>query len=56
MVPAVVIAVYLIVLVLILLPPRKLAFAFPKVSWWRDVRFWAAFVIVAQVAVYAVWG
>ena len=53
----VVILAYLAALALILFPPRGLGFEDEvPAPWWRNVRVWASFVIVAQIAVYAFWG
>ena len=53
----VVILVYAATLWLILFPPRALgAEELEKLPWWRNVRFWASGIVVAQIAVYAVWG
>ena len=44
-------------LALILFPPRGLGFADEApVAWWRNVRFWASFVVVVQMVVYALFG
>ncbi len=54
---AIVIVAYLAVLAVILFPPSKLRTEeVTKPPWWRDVRFWASVVVVAQIAVYATWG
>ena len=53
----VVILVYAATLWLILFPPRALEEAEPeRASWWKNVRFWASLIVVAQIAVYALWG
>ena len=53
----VVILAYLAVLAVILFPPKNLRTEKTgDAPWWRNVRFWASVVVVAQVAVYAIWG
>ncbi len=53
----VVILAFTATLALILFPPRGLGFQDEApVVWWRNVRVWSSFVIVAQIVVYAVWG
>jgi len=53
----VVILAYLAVLAVILYPPKNLRTEETEhAPWWRDVRFWASVVVVAQIAVYAIWG
>ncbi len=53
----VVILAFTATLALILCPPRGLGFQDEApVVWWRNVRVWSSFVIVAQIVVYAVWG
>ncbi len=55
--PLVVILTYLVVLAVILFPPRNLRTEETGgAPWWRDVRFWASVVVVAQITVYAIWG
>lgn len=56
MASAVVILAYVAVLTVILRPPRGLGFQGDDAPWWKNVRFWAAVVIVLQIAVYARWG
>lgn len=53
----IVVAVYTAVLALVLLLPASfLEEEREPRPWWRSVRFWAAFVAVVQMAVYAIWG
>ncbi len=53
----VVIVAYLAVLAIILFPPKNLRTEETGgAPWWRNVRFWASVVVVAQIAVYAIWG
>lgn len=53
----VVILAYLAALAVILFPPKNLRTEETEdAPWWRNVRFWASVVVVAQVAVYAIWG
>jgi hypothetical protein len=53
----IVILAYLAVLAVVLFPPKNLRSEDEEgVPWWRNVRFWASVVVVAQIAVYAVWG
>ena len=53
----VVIAAYLVVLAVILFPPRQLhTDETENPPWWGNVRFWASVVIVVQIGVYALWG
>ncbi len=53
----VVILAFCATLALILSPPRGLGFEDEApVAWWRNVRVWASFVVVVQIAVYALWG
>jgi hypothetical protein len=42
--------------VILVLSPRLGAPATAKAPWYRNVRFWASLVAVAQMVVYAVWG
>jgi hypothetical protein len=52
-----VIAIYAAVLALVLrLPASFLGEDQAPRPWWRNVRFWAAFVAVVQMGVYAIWG
>lgn len=39
--------------VVLVVSPRISAALRTAVPWWRDVRFWASFVAVAQILVYA---
>ena len=53
----VVILAYLAELAVIWFPPRALREEEPEPTvWWRNVRVWAGVVILAQIAVYAVFG
>ena len=52
---AVVILLYLLSLFVILVVSPKLFEIEPR-PWWRNVRFWASFVAVVQIVIYAVWG
>lgn len=53
----VVILLYALCLAMILfVSPKLVAPMAAKDPWWRNVRFWASFVAVAQMVVYAVWG
>jgi hypothetical protein len=53
----VVILMYTLALAVILfVSPRLVAPATAKAPWFRNVRFWASLVAVAQMVVYAVWG
>ena len=53
----VVVLAFAATLALILFPPRGLGFAEEApVAWWRNVRFWASFVVVVQMVVYALFG
>jgi hypothetical protein len=53
----VVILMYALALAVILfVSPRLVAPAAVKAPWFRNVRFWASLVAVAQMVVYAVWG
>ena len=53
----IVILAYLAVLAVVLFPPKNLRGEEGETApWWRNVRFWASVVVVAQIAVYAVWG
>jgi len=54
----IVILAYLAVLAMVLFPPKNLRSEEEEESapWWRNVRFWASVVVVAQIAVYAIWG
>jgi len=52
----VVIALYLLALyVILVVSPRVDATVAVPVPWWRNTRFWASFVAVAQIVVYAIW-
>ena len=53
----IVVLIYAAVLALVLLlPPSFLGEDQEPRPWWRNVRFWAAFVAIAQMGVYAIWG
>ena len=55
--PLVVILLYAAALAVILVvSPKLVAPAAVRTPWFRNVRFWAALVAVAQMVVYAVWG
>ena len=41
---------------IVFVSPKLVAPAAAKAPWFRNVRFWAALVAVAQMVVYAVWG
>jgi hypothetical protein len=45
-----------LVVVLWISPRLSSPSAAPAPPFWRNVRFWAAFVAVAQILVYALWG
>ena len=42
--------------VILFVSPKLLAPTAATAPWWRNVRFWASLVAVAQMVVYAVWG
>ena len=42
--------------VILFVSPKLVAPAATTPPWWRNVRFWASLVAVAQMVVYAVWG
>jgi hypothetical protein len=42
--------------VILFVSPKLVAPAAAAPPWWRNVRFWASLVAVAQMVVYAVWG
>jgi len=53
----VVILLYAFSLAVILLVSPKLQVPTAVTApWWRNVRFWASFVAVVQMVVYAIWG
>jgi len=53
----VVILMYALALAVILfVSPKLVAPKAAKAPWFRNVRFWASLVAVAQMVVYAVWG
>jgi hypothetical protein len=41
---------------IVFVSPKLVAPAAATRSWWRNVRFWASLVAVAQMVVYAIWG
>ena len=41
---------------LLLLPARLIDQEGIRRPWWRNVRFWAVVVTIAQICVYAYWG
>lgn len=41
---------------LLLLPARVIDPQGVRRPWWRNARFWAILVTIAQIAVYVVWG
>jgi hypothetical protein len=41
---------------LLLLPPRLIDEQGQRCPWWRNVRFWAVVVTLAQIGVYYFWG
>ena len=41
---------------LLLLPTRFIDQEGVRRPWWRNARFWAVLVTIAQIAVYVVWG
>ncbi len=41
---------------LLLLPARLIDPEGVRRPWWRNARFWAILVTIAQIAVYVVWG
>lgn len=45
-----------LVVVLVLLPPRLAGETGRVVPWWRRVRLWAVVVALIQIAIYARWG
>lgn len=50
----VVILLYVVALyVILVVSPRLSPSLRVRVPWWRNVRFWAAFVAVTQIVVYA---
>jgi hypothetical protein len=49
-------AFVLLVVVLVLLPPRLAGETGQVVPWWRRVRLWAVVVALIQIAIYARWG
>ncbi|MCL4176440.1 MAG: hypothetical protein KJ072_01660 [Verrucomicrobia bacterium] len=49
-------AFVLLVVVLVLLPPRLAGETGRVVPWWRRVRLWAVVVALIQIAIYACWG
>jgi hypothetical protein len=42
--------------VILFVSPKLVAPSAATAPWWRNVRFWASLVAVAQMVVYAVWG
>ena len=42
--------------VILFVSPKLVASGSETPPWWRNVRFWASFVAVVQMVVYAVWG
>ncbi len=53
----VVIALYAACLgVIVFVTPKLVTPSEAPRPWWRSPRFWASFVALAQMAVYAVWG
>jgi hypothetical protein len=53
----VVILLYALALAVVLfVSPKLVAPKETKPPWYRNVRFWASLVAVAQIVVYAVWG
>jgi hypothetical protein len=51
-----VILLYLLALyVILVVSPRIDGPAAERPPWWRNPRFWASFVAVAQIIVYALW-
>jgi hypothetical protein len=52
----VVVLLYAGCLAMILFVSPKLRAPATAPPWWRNVRFWASLVAVAQIIVYAVWG
>jgi len=49
-------AFVVLVVVLVLLPPRLAGETGQVVPWWRRVRLWAVVVALIQIAIYARWG
>lgn len=49
-------AFVVLVVVLVLLPPRLAGETGRVVPWWRRVRLWAVVVALIQIAIYARWG
>ncbi len=49
-------AFVLLVVVLVLLPPRLTGESGLVVPWWRRARLWAVVVALIQIAIYAFWG
>jgi hypothetical protein len=49
-------AFVVLVVVLVLLPPRLAGETGRAVPWWRRVRLWAVVVALIQIAIYAGWG
>jgi hypothetical protein len=49
-------AFVLLVVVLVLLPPRLAGETGLVVPWWRRVRLWAVVVALIQIVIYARWG
>jgi hypothetical protein len=54
--PLVVALLYGLSLFVVLVVSRRFPEAAAPAPWWRNVRFWASFVAVVQILVYAVWG
>lgn len=46
----------LLVMVLVLLPPRLAGETGEVVPWWRRVRLWAILIALTQMVFYACWG
>jgi hypothetical protein len=42
--------------VILVVSPKLVAPTAAKTPWFRNLRFWASLVAVAQMVVYAVWG
>ncbi len=42
--------------VIVFVSPKLVAPSAAPRPWWRSPRFWASFVALVQMAVYAVWG
>jgi hypothetical protein len=51
----VVIFLYGLSLFVVLVVSKRLVEPREAKPWWRNVRFWAAFVAIVQILVYAVW-